>query len=266
MALEAGTIVDNSNFYYGEEFSTKAYYNTLLASSIAIKDRFSSMLFRNDLSRIIYAQNEYCFKERLARTKTEDLQIPFMNYYLKGISKETSPRSLWNNANQVQGMLGDYEYTLGYKLKLVPITLQFEGTIFYSQPYDTIYAQQRLSFDQANESIIYSYYDAPNVTVSGYDSVQIKVPNFIVYDPDYNPTYTENDWLESNEIFSIGIDFDIITYFLYSDDTEIALSKELILNFISTNSTDLNVDPTTLSNQELIQVVLNSEGITSTES
>ena len=259
----AGETLLNSNFYYGEEFTNKNFYNSLIANKIALETHFGELLFRDDLTRIIYSPNDFCFRDRLRKNKNEsgDLNIPFMNYYLKpsGVNKDTSPRALWNNMNQIQGMLGDYQEETGFKFKVIPINLNYEGTVFYSQPFDVFYAQQQLNMKQANENILYSYFDLPNVTVSGYDSTRLEVPIFINYEPDYNAIYDQTDWLEENKILTIGMDIEAITFFIFSDDTEVSLSKEVILNFISTKDIDLEgKDPTELSSQELIQIILES--------
>jgi hypothetical protein len=256
----------NSDFFYGTEFTEKSFYNNMLANSIALENHFGELLFRNDLNRIIYSPNEFCFKERLRITQT-DLQIPFMNYYIKqsGVTNETSPRSLWNNVNQVHGMLGSYQEILGFAIKAIPITFQYEATVFYSQPFDTLYAQQRLNMQQANETILYTYYNVPHAVVSGYDSVQLKVPIFVNYQPEYNPEYDQNDWLEKNQMFTIGIDMEVIGFFLYSDETDIALSNELILNYVaSKDALDPDIDPVDINPQELIKVIMNYDPATGT--
>jgi len=251
----------HSNDYYYSDITSSGYFNTLLASTIAIEQHFGTKLFNNDLSRIIYSPNEFCFKDRLRVNKHEsDLRFPFMNYYLKSSNKNTSPRSLWNNVNQVQGMLQDDYPELGTKIKIIPTTMSFEGTVFYSQGTDTWEAQRRLQMDQANESIIYTYYTIPDkllnpLTTSG-NNYQFKSPCFLTYDPDYNPEYDQNSWLEENQIFSIAVDFDIITFLLFANDNIIPLSNELILNFISAKNIDSKIDPVNYSIQELIQVIL----------
>jgi hypothetical protein len=260
-------VTTNSDFYYGSDWESYTFYNTLLANSIALENHFSSLLFHNDLNRIIYSPNEFCFKERLRKNKSEsNLNFPFMNYYLLDINQDTSPRSLWNNMNEVQGMLGDdYQAKLGYKLKLVPVTMEYEGTVFYNQPYDVLYGQQRIQKQASNETILSGVYTVPIasgvVSVSGtYDLYN---PLFVNYSIDYNDQYSQDDWLIQNKILTIGLDIKVITYFIYSESTTISLSKEVIFNFISSKGTiDKTIDPINQSPQELLTEILDYDSIT----
>lgn len=260
------TVTTNSDFYYGTDWESYTFYNTLLANSIALEEHFGSLLFHDDLTRIIYSPNEFCFKERLRKNKSNsNLNIPFMNYYLTDINQNTSPRSLWNNANMVQGILGDdYQSKLGYKLKLVPVTMEYEGTVFYNQPYDVLYGQQKVQKQAANETILSGIYNAPTasgMTTSGVYSLYD--PIFTNYSISYNDQYSQDDWLVENKIFTIGLNIQAITYFIYSEDTKISFSNEVIFNFISTKGIiDKDIDPVNCSPQELLQIILDYDPTT----
>jgi len=243
------TVVPVTSFYYGEEFSQNNWYNTSIATAIAIEEHYAPILFKNDLTRIIYASTDYCFRERSRKNKVL-LNLPFMNYYLKSIERDTSPRSLWNNANNIQGMLDmddDHQALLNSRIRLVPVKLHFEASVWYDQPQDLLKAYQLLALDESNETIIYSYYDAAN-------DCQLKVPCFVKYNLDYNPEYSEKEWLEENKIMSIAVDFEITTFFLYTHgtNTNVSFSNHIIFNFLSTKGIINTDDPLLTTPQELI--------------
>lgn len=242
-----------SSYYYSDEINNNpnVFYNSLLSTSLAIEYHFKDILFKGDINRILWASNEYCFKER-SRFHEGLLNIPFMNYYLKEISPDTSPRALWNHEAQVRGLrdFDSYLSRFGKPIRLVPVRLSFESNVFFNQPFDAMYAFQQLKDDSANEIILYSSYQSidNNILVS---------PNFMTYTPEWNPEYTEKEWLEQNKIISVGMDFEIITFFIYTDGVPISVSNELILEFFESKNfiTDMSdtsvIDPSRIIKEYL---------------
>jgi len=244
-----------SAFYYQSEFLSKdTFLNSIYSLDIAIEQYFSKMIFYSDMSRIIYASNEYAFRRRGEMNEDGILDFPFMNYYLKSIDPETN-RQLWNNTTNVQSLynIDGYKQVLGYGLKLVPIHLTYEATIWYSQDLDLQYAYSKILMSNTNETILYPIIDVEN------SDVKIKNVAFLYYNLSFKPEYTENDWLEKNNITSASLDFEFDTFAVYPD-TEILvtpqpsakglyIANEVIFNFLSSkgelfkNSDLLNTQP-----------------------
>lgn len=231
-----------SSYYYNDEINNNpnVFYNSLLATSIGIEYHFKDILFKGDINRILWASNEYCFKER-SRFYEGSLNIPFMNYYLKDISPETDARALWNHEVQVRGLrdFDSYLSLLGKPIRLVPVKLSFEANVFFSQPFDAMYAYQQLKDDSANERIFYTSYDSVN------DNVLVS-PNFLTYVPEWNPEYNEKEWLEQNKIISVGMDFEVITFFIYGDGLPLSVSNEVILEFFESKNFVTDMEDTSL--------------------
>ena len=76
-------------FYYGEQMKSWANIPMSYSLDIAIENHFASTL-EFPLDRIIYASNEYCFRER-TRKNEGDLNLPFLNYYRKGFGESDRP-------------------------------------------------------------------------------------------------------------------------------------------------------------------------------
>jgi len=243
-------------FYYSDEINNtpNIFYNTLLGVSIAVEDHFKNLLFKGDISRIIYASDGYAFKER-SRKHESLLDIPFMNYYLTDISRDTGSRYLWNNEQHVRGLrdIDDYQSSFGKPIRLVPVRLSFEASVFFSQPFDAMYAYQQLENDSTNEIILYSTFE----TEGGQT---IRNSNFVTYEPIWSPEYTEQEWLEKNKLTPIGINFDVITYLIYTDTDPISISKEVILDFIESKNLieDVNADPSTIDTNRIVREYLTS--------
>lgn len=221
-------ITKSSSFYYGEQMKSWANTPMSYVTDIAIENHFAQTL-EFPLDRIIYASNEYCFRER-TRKNEGDLNLPFMNYYRKGFSD--SERPWFNDYSNRFGLIdrqNRFTSKLGGKLRIYPITIQYEGTIFFGQNKDCEYAMNKLLFDKSNETTI-----KPQLETNNGDVIQnIGIMNF---DLEYNPTYQESDWLEQNRLWSIGVDFEITTYMIGKFDSNpmgLHVAKNVMLEFFS---------------------------------
>lgn len=215
-------------FYYGEQMKSWANTPMSYAMDIAIENHFSDVL-EFPLDRIIYASNEYCFRER-TRTNGGELNLPFLNYYRIGFEDAERP---WKNDYSNRFGLIDREnkFTsiLGGKMRIYPITISYEGTAFFAQNKDCEYAMNKLLFDNSNETIV-----KPQVETNDGDI--ITNAGLMNFDIEYNPTYQESDWLEQNRIWTIGIDFTITTYMIGNFDTNpdnLHVAKSVLLEFFT---------------------------------
>lgn len=230
-------ITNQSSYYYGDEL--KHWSNTPISYSvdIALENHFSELL-NFPLDRIIYASNEYCFRKR-SEKNNGNLNLPFLNYYRK--TYDDSDKLWFNDYSNRFGII-DYEnkFTskLGGKLKVYPINIEYEGTVFFSQNKDCEYATNKLLYDSSNETII-----TPELETSNGDILlNAGVLNLNV---DYMPNFQETDWLEQNHMFSIGLDFSVRTFMIGDFDTNpthahidgnplgLKVAKSIMLTFIS---------------------------------
>jgi len=247
-----------SSFYYQSDFIHKeTFFNSIYALDISIEEYFSKMLYYSDLSRIIYASNEHCFRRRAEMNEDGLLNFPFMNYYLKSITPDVE-RQWWKNTHNVQTLqnLDNYKQKLGFGIKLVPVHLVYEATVWYSQDLDLQYAFSKLLMSNTNETILYSNLQTESEHL-------IKNLGILYYNLDFKPEYTENEWLESNNITSASLDFEFDTFAIYPDtdilqtpqpsNRGLYLANEVILNFLNTKGTLLkNENLLNTQPQELI--------------
>lgn len=243
--MEKNKIVYNKSYY-----NTKNFLNNYLSSIIAIDNYFQIYMFPNDPSRIIYATNDFAFRQRLRTQSKEDttsafqvnsLDMPFFNFAITDISSNTD-RRLKNNQLEKLGVM---DWALKKKIRATPLKIDFEGTFFSSEEIDLQYLFYNLQFDDAVETTI-----KPKIQIGEeiYENYAYLAYNSI----NYNPTYTEKDWLEQNRIRTIGIDFSLSTYLIDIDDSDFWIPKSVLLGFA--NSKKIN-----LEDEENYEVIL--EGV-----
>lgn len=200
------------SFYYTD---IENFHNVVYALDIALETRFASMLFNDDMSRIICASNQFAIK-KWASKNSGLYNFPFMNYWTKNISMKTD-RPLWNNIANIEGIFAE---EIGQSLRIIPAKVEYENTLWMNRYEDLLYAQLKVMDDDSNETILY-----PIVEVKEYD---IKIPAFLGHNYNFRPTYEEQDWLDQNKIQTISLDNDFDTMFIVSNE-DVYVSKTLIL-------------------------------------
>lgn len=207
-------------------FDHTNFINNIYALDIALENHFGQ-IFDGDLSRIIYASNTYAFRKRASQSgdiSIDNLNLPFMNYYLTDISLSTD-RSWWNNVLQVQGVYVD---ALGKKVRVVPVQVQYESVLFIERMDDNLLAFSTFLSDNSNETVLY-----PTVTI---DNQEISFTGVLSYNFSYNTLYDQTDWLKQNNIHTIQLDFNFNTQLLYTNESNFGISDEVILEFLTYKS------------------------------
>ena len=226
-------IIPNKSFYYKDEFNNKWSANEIVSYALDIQlDKWigDTLLFPPD--RIIYASNDYTFRERTRQKKASTIDIgtldlPYVSYYRTGYSE--CERPWWNNWANLFGVYDvaneNYETKIG-KLRLAPVRIEYESTAFFNQSKDCEYALVKLLHDTSNETILF-----PELVVS--DTYSLKNPAIMETEIEFNPEFNERDWLEQNKIFTISMNWYVDTFLIIGDDIDIAIAEEVILDFVS---------------------------------
>jgi hypothetical protein len=139
-----------------------------------------------------------------------------------------------------------------------PISIVYEGSVFFAQNKDLEYAWNKLYYEGFNETIL-------NPQLETNDGNIIKNTANVNMELEYNPTYNESDWLKQNRIWSIGINFSILTFMIGgfnsspsgfdSDGNPIGLkiAKEVLFQFFSAKK----LDHADYENSEQMEMILN---------
>lgn len=211
-----------SNGYF---YDVSNFRDTFTAMNIALENHYADMLFQGDNTRIVYSSTEYALRKRAK--DHSNLNLPFMNYRIDDISNGTE-RNWFNHQANVDGI---FVPELQQKIRVNPVTISYDSTIFYHKYLDTVIGQYNLLWDDANETNLRS---AATIVIGGEEVV---LPGFLGYNMNFTPTYNENDWLERNNINTITVNFQVET-FIILDNVDISIPDTVIFNFLVRNQVD----------------------------
>lgn len=217
--------------------------------NISVMSYLANTYFGGDLSRIVYASNAYAFRRRVeqAGKSTQGLALPFAN--LKITNVQPSTQRPWRNAKLAVEGLDDYN--LFNKIRMVPITLTFDATLYLSTELEALFSMSQSIWDASLETKITSSVD---ITFQGIpDPVTHIIPAPLVYSYDnigiyhsdglgYNQEFMEKDWLEKNKIRAIPINPTLETWLwkvpIGNPSPTLALSKDFIFKLYENNDKD----------------------------
>ena len=222
-----------TNNYY----SDSTWINTKYAADIALENHYTNMIFQNQPNRIVYSRDQYAFRQRSIQTtklnntqvSLQTLDLPFLNYH--GTPVVGTDRKYWKQELNSSGIFIE---ELGYKIKATPITLNYEATFYFHKESDNLQAFEKLAWDESNETQI--NYD---VLV---DSEAVSNIGILGYNLDYDGMYTENDWLDRNNIHTVKADFELQTFILKGNTTGFGLVDQCILDFYTLHGIEDDVE------------------------
>lgn len=227
-------VIQNKSFYYKDDFENNWSADSIASYALDISiDSWLQSVLKFPSDRIIYASNDYTFRERTRNRKDGNpitvgsLDLPYVSYYRTGYSE--CERAWWNKYANRCGVLDvaneNYEQTTG-KMKLAPVRAEYEATIFFSQQKDCEYALTRLLYENSDETILY-----PELVVN--NETTVKNIAIMENDIEFNPEFNENDWLEQNKIFTISMNWAFDTFLIIGRDLNVSIAEEVILDFLS---------------------------------
>ncbi len=230
--------IATTNYYDTTKFS-----NTLYLIQIAIETFFSHNLFKSDVSRVIYASEEYAFRQRLnllsknATPTIQEIQLPFMNYFRHGNWRIDDRFAL---PNATAAMVGYNEDVLGgLKMRFLSAQTSFDCVVWMNSDLDA---------QMAHESLLWIQQPSPKqLAFDGmqYENYEFSIPVHITIDSiDFNPAYTERQWLISNRVFPIKFGMTVRSGVLsqlpqdsnsdlYWSQQPVTITKHVLLDFLS---------------------------------
>jgi hypothetical protein len=174
----------------------------------------SQLLFKGDLSRIVYSKEDIAFRRRLetlGRGSVGDntynyitLNLPYAIYSQTGTYEEDDRDSVMS-ASQI--VLGMHLYDRKLKLKSAAMKVKYSATAFFARRDDVNIASQLLYWEK--QPIFPVYF----IVITEIANYPIPTPVFITLDSfDSNVEYAEKEWLTNSKIFPIKMEFTIRTY------------------------------------------------------
>ena len=228
MATEIKVFKNDPSFY---QVQSSSFRNSLYSLNISIEKHFIKNYLNNDFTRITYAQNNYALRQRAigensteaVGQQTNNLNLPFINYRVAngGMNKNTT-RPWFNPTSNIEGVFID---DLNRKIRMSPIKIQYESTFWLYTDLDMQYIFNQLKFENDIEIRI-PYL----ITIDGVD---LKMPAIARYNLQFDPLYNQMEWLKTNQIHSISINFDIDTY-LIRDNVNVGIPNTILFEFATT--------------------------------
>ena len=242
------------------EYQSEKYYNHDLfinihtSAKVSIEYYLAKVLLKKDLTRIIYAKDDICFRRRMElvdSTKKDStditpvtLNLPYISFYQETNWKEDESR---NGAGQMVN--GIYCVNTGTFIRSMQVEAEYNATCFFGRDDDARVAHQILTWEQNPQSPTWLY-NAVN-----WRRQKLLIPTFVTFESiEYNPNYNETDWLSKSRIIPVQlklkvhssqilmdrtIDDEILPQKLQNydnhidDNYDIPLTDEAILGFLS---------------------------------
>ena len=230
-----------SKFYVHTSYVPTYYY-----AYITLEKWIATVIFRNDISRVFMASDDYAFRRRFELTdmsqsydelEASSLRFPFANYNILNQGWQKDEREAANTAAQVYAGL----YVGTTKLQAAAVTTEIPVQFYFDREDDARFAYDRLFFFSFNPH----YYKA---TVP-YSDNTLELPyTFEFEDLSFNPNFTESDWLKQNRIFVISVKFKVSSYIILppnqpawnASQEELATFNDGIENYVLTEDVILD--------------------------
>jgi len=191
-----------------------------MCCKLAFEFILSNLLFKQDLSRVIYSREDIAFRRRVEEVGVGhqpgesissriqqnplSLNLPFATYAQEG-SYEPDDRT--GSMNASAAVMGQMQPDSGIIVKALPVMIKYSSTAFFSRRDDVNIASQLLYWEQQPKFPV--YYIVQH-TLSGYP---IDIPVFVTLETfNSNPDYAEKDWLTRSKIFPIKMEFTVRSY------------------------------------------------------
>ena len=214
-----------------QELQIKSYYQSLrdsnfidtnLCCKLGMEFFLSNLLFKGDLSRVVYSKEDVAFRRRLELLGNgtvknnvynySTLDLPFAIFSQSGTLEEDD-RGSTQNASQI--VLGEWIPTEGIVVKQAAVKVQYSATAFFSRRDDINIASQLLYWEKTPKFPLYYIIEHELL------GVPMDIPVFITLDEiDSNVEYSEKDWLEKSRIFPVKLSFTIRSYQTLIEDID----------------------------------------------
>ena len=197
-----------------------SWINTVYALDIAIENHLGYLLLDGDLSRIIYSDVAYALRKRYTSSSVQGLDLPFISYKISSLVGEGSDRQWWNHTANIEGI---WVEELQRKLRYTPITVEYEVGVFTHKNIDNLYMQNQFMWDYSNETVL-----EPILEI---DDLEFSIPAVLNHSINYDPAYSQSDWLQQNKIHSIEATLTFET-FIIQDNYDVSIPETVIFNFL----------------------------------
>jgi hypothetical protein len=207
-----------ASFY--ADVANKNYVNTYYALCIAFDDYIANKLLNGDHNRIVTCSTEYALIKRSGTNEWNNANLPFVNYTMS--SKVFGGNRNWFSMEGYSQ--GIFIPELRKKLRITPIEITLDCSYWTGREDDRQYAIDQLIIDNSAETKLKFQLD--------YGGVLVNNIAVIDFDLDTSIKFTEQDWLNQNNIKCVGINPTIQTYLTRDSNSGFCIPKKILMNFL----------------------------------
>lgn len=234
------------------QVANKNYVNVFYALCIALDEFFAKMYLNNDDKRIVYSTTDYALIKRSGQSETwSNANLPFLNYKMSG--KEAGGNRNWFSMEAFSQ--GVYVEELRKKLRIAPISITLDCSYWTSRDDDFQYAIDKTLIDNSAETRLRYFLDFNGTLVSNIAIVNLEL--------DASIKFTEQDWLERNNINCLGLNPTIQTFLPLDTVDGFCIPKKVLIDFCVKKELTNNVEA--IEEEELFELVVNHFNQTITE-
>ena len=193
------------------------FKNINYALNIAVVSFISDLILKDEVSRMIYASNAYAFRKR-TDGNSGVFNMPFINYFLNEFTF-SNDKEWYNNKLSKTGM---FIKELSAKVKLMPVSFDYESTFWCNRNDEVLYVMQKLNFLRENHTDLTFTFTIGDETINMIGILNIN--------PSMAQEFNEIDWLEKNNIHNVSMDFSV-NAFILETNSDITIPEEVIFNF-----------------------------------
>lgn len=201
------------------QVSNKNYANIFYAMCIRLDEYFASFL-NGDQSRVVYSSTDYALVKRSGtQSNWSNANLPFINYRMDG--KEFGGQRSWYSFEaHTQGV---FVPELRKKLRIIPISISLDATYWTSRDDDYQYVSDMFLLNAAGETKLKYELDFSGTIVENIALIDFEL--------DTSQKFLEMDWLEKNDVRSIGINPKIQTFLPIENSEGFCIPKKVLIDF-----------------------------------
>lgn len=217
----------------GQEIKIKSYYQSLrdknfidtnFMCKLGMEFFLSMLLFKGDLSRVLYSKEDIAFRRRIETVGKGDIKGKKLSYmtlnlpfgiYSQETTIEEDDRGSTQNAYQI--VKGFTDPDTGITIKGAAVKVGYTSTIFFSNLDDINVAAQLLYFEKTPKAPLYF------VVENDVCGTPVDIPVFITLDQmDTDPQYNAEgkQFLKESKILPVKLKFTIRTYQILIEDID----------------------------------------------
>lgn len=248
-----------------QEFITPSFYDSTsfglsyYSAMIAFENYIAANVLRGDASRILFTSTSYAFRARFEQTDrgsqyagVSSLNFPFANYWYDGYWEDDDRIGSMQASQMMNGTTFN-----GIKIRNRPVKGKFTVTFYFDTDKEARTASDLMVWAFRPRSVMIA-------TSVKYKNIDVVIPVVIELEStNFNPEFTEKEWLQKNRIIPFNATFTIRSYVVgphiqtkitngldhnFKEDVSVYITEHVKLYF----ETYKNVPSTGITNDELM--------------